>query len=340
MARGGINKALVMRARGALLARGEHPSIDAVRIELGNTGSKSTIHRYLKELEEDEAGQCGGDVALSEELGRLVGALAERLQGEADEKVERMRAHFDEERGKLQAQLQQSEEEGRQLTGRIETLTLELQGETEALGATREQLHKLQVEQAGLLQAAQDQTVRLAERDEQIRSLEEKHRHSRDALEHYRQASREQREQEQRRHEAQLQQMQMEIRQLQQGLILKQDESTQLNRANERLANENLHNARELAEQHDRLERQAADLAALHDQQTQSHAAQAVLQERLGLQLAEADSLRAAIDAQRQETQALHSGLAAANAETQLLRQMLSEEREKARLAAQKDAEE
>jgi DNA-binding IclR family transcriptional regulator len=35
------------------MAQGQHPSIDAIRIALGNTGSKSTIHRYLKELEEE-----------------------------------------------------------------------------------------------------------------------------------------------------------------------------------------------------------------------------------------------------------------------------------------------
>lgn len=42
MARGGINKALVQKARQAILARGENPSIDAIRVELGNTGSKTT----------------------------------------------------------------------------------------------------------------------------------------------------------------------------------------------------------------------------------------------------------------------------------------------------------
>ncbi|WP_312602273.1 DNA-binding protein, partial [Pseudomonas luteola] len=52
MARGGINKALVQKARQAIVARGENPSIDTVRVELGNTGSKTTIHRYLKELED------------------------------------------------------------------------------------------------------------------------------------------------------------------------------------------------------------------------------------------------------------------------------------------------
>ncbi len=56
MARGGINKAVVKKARQAILARGEHPSIDAVRIEMGNTGSKTTIHRYLKELDDGASG--------------------------------------------------------------------------------------------------------------------------------------------------------------------------------------------------------------------------------------------------------------------------------------------
>ena len=54
MARGGLYKSDVQRARDALRAQGKHPSVDAVRVALGNTGSKTTIHRYLKELEEEE----------------------------------------------------------------------------------------------------------------------------------------------------------------------------------------------------------------------------------------------------------------------------------------------
>ena len=50
MARGGVNKALVSKARETLISRGENPPIDAIRVELGNTGSKSTIHRYLREI--------------------------------------------------------------------------------------------------------------------------------------------------------------------------------------------------------------------------------------------------------------------------------------------------
>ena len=55
MARAGIYKSEVLRARDKLLAMGRNPSIDAVREELG-TGSKSTIHRYPKALAEEERG--------------------------------------------------------------------------------------------------------------------------------------------------------------------------------------------------------------------------------------------------------------------------------------------
>jgi len=48
MARAGLSRTDIKRARDALLAQGQHPSIDAIRIALGNTGSKSTIHRYSK----------------------------------------------------------------------------------------------------------------------------------------------------------------------------------------------------------------------------------------------------------------------------------------------------
>jgi DNA repair exonuclease SbcCD ATPase subunit len=91
---------------------------------------------------------------------------------------------------------------------------------------------------ARLQQANRDLEERHKDRDAQIHSLEEKHRHARDTLEHYRQASKEQREQEQRRHESQVQQLQLELRQLQQTLIIKQDELTQLNRDNARLLTE------------------------------------------------------------------------------------------------------
>ena len=85
MARGGIYKSEVLRARDKLLATGRHPSIDSIREELGHTGSKSTIHRYLKEIEEEEGGVSGGTrVAVSEAIQDLVERLAARLNEARD----------------------------------------------------------------------------------------------------------------------------------------------------------------------------------------------------------------------------------------------------------------
>ena len=58
MARGGIYKSEVIRARTTLLSQGIYPSIDAVRQELGNTGSKATIHRYLISAELRQIGRA------------------------------------------------------------------------------------------------------------------------------------------------------------------------------------------------------------------------------------------------------------------------------------------
>ncbi|HEY0941339.1 MAG TPA: DNA-binding protein [Steroidobacter sp.] len=87
MARSGIYKSEVVRARDALRAQGRHPSIDAIRVELGNTGSKATIHRYLKEIEEEEGGAGGTQVALSEAIQDLIGRLAGRLHEEAEARI-------------------------------------------------------------------------------------------------------------------------------------------------------------------------------------------------------------------------------------------------------------
>ncbi len=60
-----------------MLAQGRHPSVDAVPVELGNTGSKTTIHKYLKELEAEEGSIDSRTVSISDALQDV------RLQEEA-----------------------------------------------------------------------------------------------------------------------------------------------------------------------------------------------------------------------------------------------------------------
>ncbi|MEV4777623.1 DNA-binding protein [Burkholderia sp. LMU1-1-1.1] len=94
MARAGLEKSDVRKARDSLVAQSQYPSVDAVRIALGNTGSKTTIHKYLKELEEEEGGSGGQKASVSEALQDLVERLAARLAQEADVRIEQVTQEF------------------------------------------------------------------------------------------------------------------------------------------------------------------------------------------------------------------------------------------------------
>lgn len=238
MANAGINKAQVKKARDALIARGKNPSIDAVRIELGNTGSKTTILKHLNELDQESGIALGENVALGDTLGHIVAELANQLQEEAQAivkeasethqaEVKRLNDRLAEQQRLLNAAKQQHEILRQSLA--------EAEHSKEVL-VRSEQEFALKTER--LAQQLESQGELIAQKDAHIISLEEKHLHAREALEHYRNSVKDQREQDQRRHEHQVQQLQAEIRQLNQTISLKQTDITQLNKDNARLATE------------------------------------------------------------------------------------------------------
>jgi len=294
MARGGVNKAVVQIARTAILARGEHPSIDAVRIEMGNTGSKTTIHRYLKELDETDSRRGVQHEQLGDELSELVARLAQRLKEQAQEPIDRAEAHYEQLKAELRDQLAQAQQDHLQLQKELEIQNTALQQETANLEATRSMLQTEQTRNAALNQACSDFELRLNDRDEQIRSLEEKHLHARDALEHYRSATKEQREQEQRRHEGQLQQLQMEMRQAQQSALVRQDEITQLHRDNERVLSESRALSKELNQASDQQHKLSNLNERLTAQLSQQESERTLLQERLRVATQESQALKEA----------------------------------------------
>jgi len=309
MARGGVNKAVVQQARQVLIARGEYPSIDAVRIELGNTGSKTTIHRYLKELEGVKPAALQGTPALSDTLAKLVAQLAEQLQEEADARVEQAQASFNEQREQLEAQLQLAQQALAAAHQQQQIQAAALAAESERLSATQSTLQAEQLRGASLNQALGELQVRLADKEEQVRSLEEKHRHARDALEHYRSASREQREQDQRRHEAQVQQLQVEMRQLQQGMIVKQDELTRLHRDNERLLGEHRQASSERKVLDDLLEQRDTQIQGLRTILAQAQGASDEMRRQLQAQNQSLEEKRALCAEQGRQLQFLEDQL-------------------------------
>lgn len=239
MARGGINKALVKMALDRLLAKGINPSIDAVRTELGNTGSKATIHRYLKELnEENDTSALGQKVPVSEALSQMVVSLAMQLQQEAQDIINANETKHKAALEVLQAKLNAQESTNKTLGQENVTLTRRLAESDQTLESLSAAHQELTLKHGRAEQELTGKETLLAEKDSHIRSLEEKHQHAREALEHYRQSVKDQRDQDQRRHEHQAQQLQAEIRQLNQTLSIKQTDLTQLNTANAELSAE------------------------------------------------------------------------------------------------------
>lgn len=159
MARAGLDKEEVKAARDTLIAQGRHPSLDAVRIELGNTGSKTTIHKYLKELEAEE-GADTQPASLSDELQALVARLADRLRAEADgiaaaarsecaAQIQKQQVFVEE----LRLELASSRERERSLQQRLST-------ETSAHDSSKEQLMAIRLESA-----AQGREIKLLEKE-------------------------------------------------------------------------------------------------------------------------------------------------------------------------------
>ena len=136
-------------------------------------------------------------------------------------------------------------------------------------------------------QQVADLTQRLAENEAHRQSLEEKHLHTRQTLEHYRQSVREQREADIRRHEQQVQQIQAELRLAQQTIAIKQDDITRLNQEGAKLVAELSHAKQDLYEQLTRgrkLEEKIDALQSLH-----THAADT--ERQLAAKIAEAELL-------------------------------------------------
>lgn len=263
MARGGLYKSDVQRARDALLAQGKRPSVDAVRVALGNTGSKTTIHRYLKELEEEEGQGVGAKIAVSEALQDLIGRLAGRLHEEAETVVGEARQRFEAQLQERTQALEKTHQEAAATTAELRRVETALSEERAAHAAVQLAVIERVTEVAQLNERIAGLTARLTEHEAHAQSLEQKHQHAREALEHYRTSMKEQREQELRRHEHQVQELQVALRQANEALTAKNHELVQLNRDNGQWLERHSRLERELAQVRQAIDDQRKELDAL-----------------------------------------------------------------------------
>lgn len=301
MARAGVYRTDVEKARRALLAKGKHPSIDLVRAELGNTGSRSTIHRYLKEIEAEDPAATGAKPAISDALQDLVRRLAEQLHEEAQARITEHRESSD-------ARVREHVEAAQAAHREAATLRDSLQRTETALAAERtahqnaaNQLQDVRVQLAQFEERVAGQEQRSREQEAHLQSLEEKHQHARDALDHFRTQAQEQRAREQRQHEQALQALQVELRQAADQVTAKNADLLRLNRDNGRLLEQATHQQQSLTTAERELRRAREELEALRPLPAQV----AVLEQRTAKAVAEAEGLQSQMNhAQSQFEQA------------------------------------
>lgn len=301
MARGGIYKSEVVRARSNLLAQGRYPSVDAIRIELGNTGSKSTIQRYLKEIEEQQGGRASSAAGLSDAIKDLAARLAEQLQSEADQRIAELQARHATELREAREATAGAHKETQTLNAALDQARSELassQARHEDLNARY--MAELQARSTAQQQAA-DVRLQLEAETAFRNSIEAKYADARRALEHFREAAKEQREGEARKHENQVQFFQQEIRNLQKSLADAQARFASTNEELARLTSELASARREVIQ----LEGTKGQLVAAT--------------ERLTAALLERDAAKAGLAAEKNRADGLVGQLLAQSEELRLL---------------------
>lgn len=223
-----LTKLQVKQARDNILNRMQYPSVDAIRIELGNTGSKTTIHKYLKELEIEEGDFQSSAITISEKLQNFVAQLAGQLHLEADERVNALNVSFEKKQNELAADYEllknsndQTNIELVQAMAEIKSLRLQLENTAQELQQEHMSRQKHEQHAQGLIQ-------QLKQSEQHRQDLLAKFNHAQQSLDHYRDSVKEQRQQELRRHDSAIQYLQNEIRQLQQTIVVEKQKSHQL----------------------------------------------------------------------------------------------------------------
>ncbi|WP_282351872.1 DNA-binding protein [Pseudomonas sp. PS01303] len=320
MARGGVNLAVVQKARNSLLMRGVYPSIDAVRVEIGNTGSKTTIARYLKQLE-SAGSEANPRERMSGALRGVVESLLDQVQEEGSQAFLEARAEFEHERKLLITRAEVFESELDELKLGFDAQGQILATQTEELKTTQSTLQTEITRNARLTQSNSDFEVRIQEKDGQIQSLEQKHTHAREALEHYRASIKEQRDQDLNRHESQVYQMQQELTVLQQTLMVKQEEITRLIRDNERFIAEDRQQAREASQHREAVEALRGELSIANAIAARAEGAKELLAQQLEAKAKEAGESQSQLAAAKLREVALAHRLTTAEAELMALRE-------------------
>ncbi|WP_445358374.1 DNA-binding protein [Microbulbifer sp. ANSA005] len=270
MARTGVTYLDIFEAAKAIKARGEEPTVDRVRAHLG-TGSKSTIAPLLKRWKSESSSST--DISgLPKDLVEALKGLHQRIQGDADQRVEQVQQEFEAKELEITDRLNEAQETSSKQAALIRELEQKLSAsESEkrrlkvTLGEAQSELEKSEFQ---LGQAS----VRIEEQKASIEEMKQESRDVREHFEHFQQRTATDRQHERDQFRSSSEQLKGQVASLaeqlglaeqklsEQGLLYKQGQAliTELNREKQELR-ENIGSAQTEAENYrQQVEEQAA----------------------------------------------------------------------------------
>lgn len=323
MARAGILYSQVASTANKLAAQGRNPTVDNVREALGNTGSKSTLAPLLKRWKNEQEGLVSeAQSGLPVELVAAVKHLYEQVQYEAQQQVEALRTEMAESTAKFEALLVEETQRADTQQQHAKDLQATLSQKESLLEAVTTANNSAQVTIARLEADASGLQLRLADRQEEIKGLQEQLQQTRTQFAHYQEASATRRDEERRHFEQVRITLDMELSDARQHIAARDNalssQTQQITTLQSRIAQLDTIEAKhqQLQETHAKLSQHlntqtalAVDLSNRHDVATdallEAQKELAILRNERPQLLSSANTLESKVAAQRKELEAL-----------------------------------
>ena len=213
MARTGVTYFDVSRAAESILERGETPTVDKVRDQLG-TGSKSTIAPLLKRWRTDSSVITEPQSGLPNDILEVVKSLFDRVNACADKRIEQIEQEFKSKQSNFESTITEA-------NNKIQFLS-------EEKSQLKQELSVLKIDSASYLQKIETLSLKLTKSETKledyqsrqdelktsIQELKQENRDVRDHFQHYQQQIAQDRNNERKQFQIVSQQLQSEIGEL------------------------------------------------------------------------------------------------------------------------------
>jgi len=220
MGRPGVTYLEVSSAAQQLVASRRIPTIEAIRIALGGTGSNSTIGGHLRtwKATQDQTQQIATKENLPEELVATMKGLWEMVMNQSEERIQTIKQDTQQELIKLKQEAQQLQQESGQWQQQYQQIKQERDGFAHEKSVVEQLFADSKIEIATLTEKHSGLEQQNQEKQSYLDEMQKQNQQIQANLEHYRASALEQRLADQKRYEQQQRQYEQTIQQINQEL--------------------------------------------------------------------------------------------------------------------------